>query len=308
MARDLFEAFNESIDRTPQRSAIGSFISDITQRAKAVGLARQQAGIEVEKERALLPIELEKERGKVQAETEGLRSLFGGSQGGAGSSGMGGQPDPGGFQLTQINRGGMTFESPLKGQMEAESASLKKELEMSEKMSQAVRRLSLINRQFKEAAPSGERPPILQRGLGQLEVFGAKTGLAPNPELLALQTNIRPMAINLIRLFGEVGNLSETEQKGAIDTIQQAGLTDSERIQKLRQFAEFALSGASPKAKEFMLRQPDVQKIVSDLGINLGQGSQSGMNESKIRVRNKVTGQKGMISPQFFNQDKYERI
>ena len=77
------------------------------------------------------------------------------------------------------------------------------------------------------------------------------------------------MAINLIRAFGEVGSLTESEQQGAIDTINQAGLTDEERIASTRQFIEFAIVGASPQARAFISEQEDIKGILDAFNVNL---------------------------------------
>lgn len=150
----------------------------------------------------------------------------------------------------------------------------KKAFESSEKLGQAIRRLSVINKQFKEALPSGNKTPAQQRVAAFTDVIGAKTGLKPNPRLLALKKNVRPMAINLIRLFGEVGNLSQSEQQGAMDTVEMEGLTDTERMASVKQFAEFALAGSTPEAINYMMKQKDIKDIISLFEIDLPQASQ----------------------------------
>jgi hypothetical protein len=220
-----------------------------------------------------------------------------------------------GSQITKVTRGGITAERDpgVIAQQEAEGKALQKEFETSEKLSQAVRRLSVIKRQFQEALPSEGRSALAQRVTGNLAVIGAKMGLKENPQLLALQTNIRPIAINLIRLFGEVGNLSESEQKGAIDVVQQSGLTDDERLAKLRQFAEFALAGASPRAVDFAInRNPDIRSIVDAFGINLSAseglpGQQSSISPDKVKVIRLSDGKQGTIDASDFDPEKYER-
>ena len=162
---------------------------------------------------------------------------------------------------------------PLVAERKGAAKATEQAFTSSEKLGQAVRRLSLLNRQFQEALPTGDRSPAEQRIAGRLSVFGAKTGLQPNPKLLALKSNIRPIAINLIRLFGEVGNLSESEQQGAIDVVTQENLTDDERIAKIRQFAEFALAGAPPQALAYLQQQPDIQDIITQFGIQLGSNA-----------------------------------
>jgi len=144
-----------------------------------------------------------------------------------------------------------------------------KELESAQKLGTAVKRLSILNKQFNEALPTYEKGAVEQRVAGKLEAIGAKWGVSPNPKLLALLTNSRPVAINLVRAFGEVGNLSESEQRGALDVVDQAGLTEEERLEKVRQFAEFALAGATPKSLEGMMKDENIVEIVKNLGIKV---------------------------------------
>jgi len=159
-----------------------------------------------------------------------------------------------------------TLQSP---EQETRQKLRQEDLQSNQKLGTAVRRLSLLNRQFKEALPSGDKTPLEQRIFGSAQSIGASLGIVNNPKLLALKRNIRPMAINLIRAFGEVGSLTESEQQGAIDTINQAGLTDEERIASTRQFIEFAIVGASPQARAFISEQEDIKGILDAFNVNL---------------------------------------
>lgn len=146
-------------------------------------------------------------------------------------------------------------------------------MKQSGKLGTAIKRLALLNRQYAKALPSGDRTPLEQRFLGGAESWAAKRGLVDNPELVALQKNIRPMAINLIRAFGEVGNLSESEQKGAIETVDLPTLTDQERIAQTKQFIEFALAGANPEGINMLASNQDMRGILDAFGIDLSQFS-----------------------------------
>ena len=142
-------------------------------------------------------------------------------------------------------------------------------MEQGGKLGTAVKRLNLVNQQLNEALPAKNTNPFIQRMTGPAAVIGAKTGIAPNPKLLALKKNIRPIGIQLIRAFGEVGNLSATEQQSAIDTVQNEGLNEEERLAGIKQFAEFALAGARPEALDYMMQDPATASLVKELGINL---------------------------------------
>ena len=152
---------------------------------------------------------------------------------------------------------------------EAQGKAIGKNIETSDKLASAVKRLEIINSQFKKALPSGDKTPLEQRISGATSSWAAKAGLIDNKELVALQKNIRPMAINMIRAFGEVGNLSESEQKGAIDVVEQSGLTDDERIAATKQFIEFALAGASPEGIKHLRSRKDIQGILDAFGVEL---------------------------------------
>src|SRR3990167_6169379 len=107
-----------------------------------------------------------------------------------------------------------------KALIQQESQVVGKTMEAGGKLGTAVKRLKVINDQMNDALPAKNANPFMQRIMGPAAVIGAKTGIVPNAKLMALKKNIRPVGIQLIRAFGEVGNLSETEQKSAIDTVE----------------------------------------------------------------------------------------
>ncbi len=146
-----------------------------------------------------------------------------------------------------------------------------KDIEMTAKLTGAVKKLAILNKQYQKALPSGDRTPLEQRIVGGLSSWAAEKGLIDNPELVALRRNIRPIAINVIRLFGEVGNLSESEQQGAIDVVDQADITDEERIASTRQFIEYALAGASEEGINFISEREDIGGVLDAFGVNLDQ-------------------------------------
>lgn len=161
--------------------------------------------------------------------------------------------------------------------MVQEEAQVKgKIIESGSKLGTAVKRLNLINNQLNKALPTGNNNPLTQRIAGPLAVAGAKSGLMPNPKLMALKKNIRPIGIQLIRAFGEVGNLSEQEQSSSMDVVSNESLTEDERLESLKQFAEFAIAGARPEAIDMMMQDPGVASIIKDLGINTGHSSSDG--------------------------------
>ena len=181
---------------------------------------------------------------------------------------------PGGetFERTEFRVGGQKFEQTPEraGERKATAEVIQKEFERASKLGGTVRQLTTIADQFNQALPTGERTALEQRFVGLASRMGATTGLAPNPQLLALLTNSRLEAIQLIRAFGEVGNLSESEQQSAIAAWDQAGQTEEERFAKLQQLGVFTLSSLSPRARQFLLREnPDIADIMGGLGIDL---------------------------------------
>jgi len=200
---------------------------------------------------------------------------------------------PGGMITPEATIGGIKFVDPEQTRkvqsLEAEGVSREEQMKGAQKLSRAVRRLSILNQQFNEALPTGDRSAFQQRIAGPLAVIGAKTGISPNPRLMALKSNIRPIAINLIRDFGEVGNLSETEQRGAIDAVTKEGLTDEERIAQTGQFIQYALGGIPKETRDFLLQSSDIKQILDDFGIQFDDETQIGgqINSGQTRSGNK---------------------
>lgn len=180
-----------------------------------------------------------------------------------------------------------------KAMIQQEAQITGKSMDAGGKLGTAVKRLNLINNQMNEALPAKNNSPFAQRIIGPAAVFGAKTGIAPNPKLMALKKNIRPVGIQLIRAFGEVGNLSETEQKSAIDTVENENLNEEERMAAIKQFAEFAMQGARPEALEFMKKDPGVMDIANSLGINLGESldTSNAQEDPKERLKKRLMQQ-----------------
>lgn len=175
---------------------------------------------------------------------------------------------------------------------EGEGKAIVKDIETTSKLGGAVKRLAILNQQFNKALPSGDKTPLEQRISGNYQKFAAKAGLTDNKELVALQRNIRPMAITMIRAFGEVGNLSESEQQGAIDTVNQADLTDKERIESTRQFIQFALAGARPESIKLLRDRKDISGILDSFGVDLGSNEEENFNPKTHKKQvNKKTGE-----------------
>lgn len=177
----------------------------------------------------------------------------------------------GGFQPTAITRKGIRFEqSPeVEGERKAIQETISKEFQAASRLGGALRQISTVTSQFMEALPSEQRTELEQRFNGIASTIGARTGIAPNAQLLALLSNQRLQANELIKSFGEVGNLSQSDIQASIAAYNQAGLTDDERMAKLVQMAEWASSKISPRARRFLIKEnPDLVQIFEDLGVD----------------------------------------
>lgn len=148
---------------------------------------------------------------------------------------------------------------------EAKRAS--KSVEQAEKLGKAVKRLTVITKQFNDAFPSNDKTPLDQRIGAIIDGTAAKLGVKENSKLLALERNVSLQAINIVRLLGEVGNISGPERQSAINSVSLAGLTVKERAENLRQFAEFVFAGADQEALEKVLEDPDMKSIMKGFGI-----------------------------------------
>jgi len=135
-----------------------------------------------------------------------------------------------------ISRGGVKGKLPKTEQQrerEAIEGGVKKGVEeafkQAEGLKRAVKKIGSITRQFNEALPSGEATATEQRISGLISVFGAQTGLKPNPKLLALQRTAKLQLRAILRDMGEGARLSDQDISQNIALIEQAGLTNDER-------------------------------------------------------------------------------
>ena len=172
--------------------------------------------------------------------------------------------------------GKQTFEfnedPKVKGKREGIEAgiqgSLKDSFEKGNKLIGNIKKLNTVMEQFNKAVPAEDINPALQRVRGFLLGVGADTGLIPNPELKGLRQNARPLAIQIIKGFGEVGNLSETEQQAAIDLVEQTGLTNDERAAGVKQFLEVALTSMDKEVRDHVLQDESTLGILQGLSID----------------------------------------
>ena len=152
---------------------------------------------------------------------------------------------------------------------EGEKESIKQSMGKTNQLSGTVKRFKKITDQYIDALPSEQRTPFEQRIYGSLSVLGAQTGFKPNAKLLALKKQAKSQAIQIIKGIGEVGSTTAPEQKSAENIIKNEGLTDDERKQQLKIFAEATLSGASQESLNLMSQDENIMSFLSDIGANI---------------------------------------
>ena len=260
-----FAAFQMGAELGQGQSALGQMVRTIVERFGRQQELQGEMGLKFQGELGL-------ERARSNLASERMKKLLGGGQ--AGGEGLG----P--FIPTGFTQDGVTFEDPMaKAQGEAGRGAI----ERTQKLSGALKRLALLNREFETALPSRGQTPFAQRIRGGVASFGAMTGLVPNAPLMALKKGGRPMAISIVRDLGEVGNLSESDINSAVDTVSQEGLTETERTEFIQTFGSFVFAGIPGQVKQIALSDPDVRavveafKITTDVAPSLGMSSQTGM-------------------------------
>lgn len=148
------------------------------------------------------------------------------------------------------------------------------------------KKLNTLRKQYDAALPdSGVNSETSQRIIGTLDVLAAKTGVKPNPKLVALQKNKRLQAIQIIKMAGESGNLAEQEQAGAIESIESEKLTSQERKESVKQFMEVALAGSSDEALNYLMKDKNFVSFLDEVGFDYetaGIKNPSGSNDESI--------------------------
>jgi len=175
--------------------------------------------------------------------------------------------------VTGARIGGVDVMFP-KGQEQADmvkatSEAKAKQVELSSKASGLVKKLDVLRKQYDEALPNAGLSPAQARMSGLAAVIGAKTGLKPNPKLLALKNNARLQTVQFLRLAGEVGNLAQPENEAGQLVTALEGMTEEERKQAIGQYVEYALSGAPQEAISVLIQDKNFTAIAKDYGLDL---------------------------------------
>lgn len=147
-----------------------------------------------------------------------------------------------------------------------------KTIEKSRGLINVTKRLATITSQFSEALPSEGRSPVEQRVFALKEGFKASTGaFGGNPELKALTDALPLEAIVIAREIGEQGNLARSDIDKAIKFASTKGLTDVERLARIRQSMQFLISGMDKDVLRIAAKDQDFSDLMTALDIDPGQ-------------------------------------
>ena len=113
------------------------------------------------------------------------------------------------------------------------------------------------------------------RAKGLLKAAGGFT--QTNPDISSYQTFVKGMRAQLARAMGDVGNLSEPEQKAAMELVPKVGDTlevGQEKLNKIRAFISNLEGGNTDMArsmlqKDSVIMPPALQKAVQESGIKV---------------------------------------
>lgn len=160
-------------------------------------------------------------------------------------------------------------------------------IKTSKNLAKLVRGLDVLNRQYDEVLGDKEMNSLYQRFSGPAAVFGAKTGINPNPKLLAIKKNERLQAVQVVRMAGDVGAIPQQQIDETTAAISNEGLTGEERQAAVGQFLEFALANADDLGTEELRKSKTFMKIVKRYGITFEeeQSSQFGNDDKEARYQ-----------------------
>lgn len=139
----------------------------------------------------------------------------------------------------------------------------------SKNLAKLVRGLDVLNKQYDEVLGDEETNALYQRFSGPAAVLGAKTGVNPNPKLLALKKNERLQAVQIVRMAGDVGAIPQQQIDETTSAISNEGLTGEERQAAVRQFLEFALANADDVGLMELQKSKSFNRIVNRYGIDI---------------------------------------
>ena len=147
----------------------------------------------------------------------------------------------------------------------------------AEGQKRAFKKLASYSKQFNEALPTGQNLPSEQRIKGFMSVIGAKMGTIPNPQLLALQNTAKLQLRGILRDLGEGARMSDQDITQNIMVLEQAGLTEEERIAQARSFMQTAVDSMDTENLKALQGDPNIVELLKSFGVSLDlQGNKIG--------------------------------
>lgn len=238
-------------------------------------------GVENEYETTLMKATEEEKRKTKTIETEtemtGAGKLLG-------TMGMSGEKGGGLPEGVSLKAGPLTFTGKQTAEEKGEEAAIKEAFERAQGVKRATKRLASIVNQFNKALPAEQKgtTTVSQRVSGITAVLGAKTGLKPNPDLLALQDTAKLQLRGILRDMGEGARMSDQDITQNLAVIEQAGLSNEERKAKIRTFMQVAVDSMDSAIIDTLKKDKTTLDLLSDFGVTLP--SENGQEDTEYQM------------------------
>lgn len=172
-------------------------------------------------------------------------------------------------------------------------ASIKEGFERAEGIKRAAKKIASLTRQFNEALPQKQTDDFTLpfRIAGGAASLGAKFGLKANPQLSALQDTSKLQLRSILRDMGEGARMSDQDITQNLAVIEQAGLSDKERMAKVRSFMQTAVDGMDNDTIKLITEDDSSTKLLQDFGVKLKGNKQGG------QLMTDAQGNKAMVYP-----------
>ena len=194
--------------------------------------------------------------------------------------------------ITEAGKIGFT-KSPKQLEIEAGEAK-KKGLEKAREESftrasgfgRAVKKLDSITRQFNEALPNdAEGITTGARISGIVSMLGAITGVKSNPKLLALRNTAKLTLRSILRDMGEGARLSDQDISQNIAVIEQAGLSNEERLAQVGTFIQTAVDSMDQETLEIFANDKGFNDILREMDISTPMSRERTARIAELRAK-----------------------
>lgn len=167
----------------------------------------------------------------------------------------------------------------LKANVAADKAQEMERAKQSANIPSAIRSLKVHLDQFQREFPSGNNSQAIQTAIGASKnILGKNFGIGISPGQRAVLKTLPLATIGLVRVSGALGRVSNQELDAAGQALNQAQLTDEERILTARNLAEQYLARIEPKELQKAIKDnPDLGDILNTFGVrgSVGVGQQA---------------------------------